>query len=150
MRQNQLVTTCTCEFSQIHKIGNIGITTNFVFPYICSVLLCLQHLMLVNMKLDISGSNWISFQGYKLHWSSSFLKAQPKQSCQNCGEFAKTPITAMSFRGISSRVNNTAIKYIPCYNIFQAFPFIVNCFVCVNIKCSVLPLKGTLLLRVND
>ena len=45
-------TTCSYQstFSQIHKIGNIGINANFVFPYISSFLHNLQNLMLVNMK----------------------------------------------------------------------------------------------------
>ena len=55
-------------FSQTHKIGNITIFANFVFPYICSFLLYLQHMMLVNMKLDISWCNRITFQGCKLYW----------------------------------------------------------------------------------
>ena len=37
----------------MHKIGNIGIIANFVFPYIGSFLPYLQHMMLVNMKLEI-------------------------------------------------------------------------------------------------
>ena len=43
-------------FSQTHKIGNIGIIANFVFPKICSFLLYSNYMMLVNVKLDISGS----------------------------------------------------------------------------------------------
>ena len=49
-------------FSQTHKIDNIGIIAGFVFPYIYSFLLYLQHVMLVNMKLDISGCNRIAFK----------------------------------------------------------------------------------------
>ena len=62
-------------FSQTHKIGKIGIIVNFTFPYICSFLLNLQYMMLVNMKLDISGCNRITFQGNWIHWSGSFLIA---------------------------------------------------------------------------
>ena len=65
-------------FSQKHKIGNIDIIANFVFPYICNFLSYLQHMMLVNIKLDIGGYNMIEFEGYRLHWSSSFLVAQLK------------------------------------------------------------------------
>ena len=44
------------------------------------------------MKLDISGYNGITFQGCKLHWNSSFLMGQPKQSWQYWhGEFVKNP-----------------------------------------------------------
>ena len=60
----------------MYKIGNIGIIANFVLPYICSFLPYLQHMMLVNMQLDISGYNRITFQGCRLHWYSSFLMAQ--------------------------------------------------------------------------
>ena len=72
-------------FSQTHKIGNIGIIAKFEFPYFCSFLLSLQHMILVNMKVDISACNRIKFQGCKLcklHWSSSFLMAQLKWSWQ--------------------------------------------------------------------
>ena len=40
------------------------IIANFVFPYICSLLLYVQHMMLVNMILGINGCNKITFQGY--------------------------------------------------------------------------------------
>ena len=45
------------------KIGNIGIITNFVFPYICSFLIYWHHLMLKNVKLDPSGHKKIIFEG---------------------------------------------------------------------------------------
>ena len=71
-------------FSQTHKIGNIGINANLVFPYIWSFLLYLQHIMLVNNKLCINGCNRITFQGCRLYWSSSYLMAQLKWSWQYC------------------------------------------------------------------
>ena len=37
-----------------------------------------QHMMLVNVNLDISGHHRIIFQGCRLHWSSSFAMAQLK------------------------------------------------------------------------
>ena len=37
-------------FSQSHKVGNIGIIVNFVFPYIPSFLLYLQQMLSVNVK----------------------------------------------------------------------------------------------------
>ena len=55
------------EFSQTHKIGNIGTIANFVFPYVCSFPLYLYHIMLVNVKISVSGYKRITFQGCKLH-----------------------------------------------------------------------------------
>ena len=49
-------------FSQTHKIGNIGIIANFVFTYICSSLPYLQYMVLVDIKLDISGCNRLDFK----------------------------------------------------------------------------------------
>ena len=40
-------------FSEIHKIGNISINANFVFPYICSFLLQKHHVMIINVELDV-------------------------------------------------------------------------------------------------
>ena len=42
----------------------------------------LYLIMLVNGKIDVSGCNRITFQGYSLRWSISFLMAQQKQSWQ--------------------------------------------------------------------
>ena len=42
-------------FSRTHKIVIIGIIANFVFPYFCSFLLYLHHIILVNVTLNISG-----------------------------------------------------------------------------------------------
>ena len=39
--------------------------------------------ILLNMKLDISGCNRITFQAYILYWSCSFLMAQLKRSYQH-------------------------------------------------------------------
>ena len=69
-------------FSQTHKIGNICIIANFVLPSIYSFLFYLHGMVLVNMKIDISGCNRITFQGCRLHKSSSFLMVQLKQSWQ--------------------------------------------------------------------
>ena len=52
------------------EVGNNAINANFIFPRICSLLLNFDHMMLVNMKLDVNGFKRITFQGYKLHWSS--------------------------------------------------------------------------------
>ena len=60
------------------QIGKIGIIANFVSRYICSFLLCLQHMMLVNVKLDINGCNRITFQDCRCHWFSYFLLAKLK------------------------------------------------------------------------
>ena len=48
-------------FSQTQKIGNVGIITNFVFPYIYWFLLYLIIMMLVNVKLDLRGYQRITF-----------------------------------------------------------------------------------------
>ena len=53
-------------FSQTKEVGKIGI----ICPHICSFLLNLQHMMLLNVKLDMSGCNRITFQGCSLHWSN--------------------------------------------------------------------------------
>ena len=42
----------------------------------------LHHLILINMKLDIRECNRITFQGCRLHWSSSFAMVQLKRSWQ--------------------------------------------------------------------
>ena len=64
------------------KIDNIGIISNFVFPYISNFLLYLYHMMFVNVKLDISECKNSTFQGCKLHLSSSISTVQPKQKWQ--------------------------------------------------------------------
>ena len=67
---------CTwSSFSRTHKIGNIPI-------YTCSIFPCLYHIILLNVKLDISGYERIKFQGHMLHRSSSFLMLQLKWSWQ--------------------------------------------------------------------
>ena len=62
-------------FLRTHKIGNL-------FPNICSFPLCLHHMMLVNVKLGISGSMRTVFEGCRFHCFSSFLMPQLKRSCQ--------------------------------------------------------------------
>ena len=57
-------------------------TSYYIQVIICSFLLYLQHIMLVNMKIDIIGCNMITFQCCILHWSSSILMAQLKWSWQ--------------------------------------------------------------------
>ena len=69
-------------FPQTHIIGNIGISANSVFPYICSFIINICHTNVVNIELYISGYKRIIFQGCRLHWSCSFLMAQLKQSWQ--------------------------------------------------------------------
>ena len=39
------------QFSETHKVSNVGITTNFVLPSISSFLLYLNQLMLVNVMI---------------------------------------------------------------------------------------------------
>ena len=45
-------------------------------------LLYLHHMMLVNVKLDVSGHKRIRFQCCRLHWYYSFLITQLKQNWQ--------------------------------------------------------------------
>ena len=54
----------------MHKVGNVGINVNFVFTCICSFLLYLHNMMLVNMKLGTSGYTRIAFQSWKFHKST--------------------------------------------------------------------------------
>ena len=69
-------------FSQAHKISNIGIIANFIFPYVYNFLPFFHYMMLVNVKFNVSGIKGTIFQGYILHWSSSFLIAQIRLSWQ--------------------------------------------------------------------
>ena len=39
----------------MHKSGHNSINANFVFPYICSFVLRLHHLMFVNVNFNVSG-----------------------------------------------------------------------------------------------
>ena len=59
-------------FSQTHKIGNIGIIANFVFLDICSFLLYLHYMVLINVKLDINGSKRITFEDYEIYFLVHF------------------------------------------------------------------------------
>ena len=68
-------------FSRTHKIGNIGIIANFIFSYL-QFFLYLHHMMLVNVKIYVSGCKKIIFEDCRLHHSSSFLMAQLKWSWQ--------------------------------------------------------------------
>ena len=61
------------DFAQTDKFGNIVIIANFLFLCICSFVLNLQHMMSVNVKLDISGCNIIAYQGCRCNWFSSIL-----------------------------------------------------------------------------
>ena len=54
-------------FSLRHKIGCDDIIANFVFPYICTFLPYLHHMVLVNVKLDVSGYKRSIFQGCIIH-----------------------------------------------------------------------------------
>ena len=48
-------------FSWTHKIGNIGIYANHVFPYIYCFHPYLYHMLLVNVKLNVTGYKGIAF-----------------------------------------------------------------------------------------
>ena len=78
----------------MHKIGNVGIIAKFVFPHICSFLLYLQHMMLVNIKLDISGCNRVTrLQSSLIHFLSNSLDKTKLAilAFLYCGEFVKNP-----------------------------------------------------------
>ena len=60
-------------------MDNIDIIANLVFPYFLDFLLYFQCKLIVNMKLDISRWNRITFKSYRLHWPRSFLTAQIRQ-----------------------------------------------------------------------
>ena len=45
------------------QIDNNGINANFVFPYFYSLLPYFDHMMLVNVNLNVSGYKGITFQG---------------------------------------------------------------------------------------
>ena len=49
-------------FSQTHKVCNVGIIANFVFPYFCCFLLYLHQHMLANVKIEIKGCTRIIFE----------------------------------------------------------------------------------------
>ena len=67
-----------------HRIANIGIIANFVLWKLYRFfLLYFWNILLVNMKINIRGFNRITFQGCRLHWSSSFLMAKLKRSWQD-------------------------------------------------------------------
>ena len=66
----------------IFIIGNIAIYANIVFPEISSFLPYLHQMISVNKKLDVHGHERITFQGYRFHWSISFLMAQLKRNLQ--------------------------------------------------------------------
>ena len=64
-------------FSQMH---NVGIIVNFVFSYICSFLLHLHQLKLVNVKLKYQGYIRIAFQGYTLYETRKSSCGKPQEA----------------------------------------------------------------------
>ena len=76
-----------------HSFGFFTNTQNwqhwhYIFPYICSFMLYFHHMMLVNVKLDVSGYKSIIFRGCRRHWSGSFVMAQLKRSWHSCIEMS--------------------------------------------------------------
>ena len=73
-------------------IGTFSFSTN-TQNWQCSFLLYLRHMMLVNVKSDVSGYKRIAFQGCRLYWSILFLMVQLKQLAISiflyCAEFVK-------------------------------------------------------------
>ena len=83
-------------FQQPTKLAILALLPALPSYIICSFLIYLQHI-----KLDISGCNRITFQGYRHHWSSPVPMAQLKQGFAilaflYCGEFFKNSIVAVS------------------------------------------------------
>ena len=82
-------------FSRTHKIGNIGIIANFLFSHISSsFFIC--TMMLVNVKLDISGYRKITFSKLQTSLVKLIFNGTAKTNlviltflC--CWEFAKNP-----------------------------------------------------------
>ena len=72
--QSGLVIWCNRGFHKHTKLPTLGLLPNFYSP------LYLHHLMLVNVKLDISGYELITFHGCRFPWSGAFLMAWLKQS----------------------------------------------------------------------
>ena len=66
-------------FPQTHKIGNNDINANFVFPHICSSVLNLDRVILVNVKLDRNRFNRIKFYTCRLHRFLLILNATMKK-----------------------------------------------------------------------
>ena len=87
--------TASAGSSQTDKIGNIGVIAKFVFLYISSFVLNLQHIMLVNVKLDISGCNRITFHIFVNFLCSSTANAKLAILIfLYCGDFVKNPTLA--------------------------------------------------------
>ena len=45
----------------MHNNDNIDINVNFVFPDLCNFLLYWYHMMLINVKLNITGFKSVTF-----------------------------------------------------------------------------------------
>ena len=61
-------------------MGSIDIIANLVFPYLLDFPLYFHCKLIVNMKLDISRCNRITFKSYRLHRPRSFLMVQIRQN----------------------------------------------------------------------
>ena len=72
----------------MHKIGiigNVSIRAYFVYSHVCSFFLYLQHVMEVNLKLNVTWHKKITFKGCRLIGvASSFPVAQLKHSWHSC------------------------------------------------------------------
>ena len=79
------------------NIDKIDINVNFVFPYLCSFLLNWQDMMLINVKLDITGFKSITFWDYTFHWQETAKTKLTILSFLYCSEFVKTSITWARF-----------------------------------------------------
>ena len=68
-------------FSRTHKIANIGIFANFVFPYIFAVASAFVPYDVGNCELRCQYKT-IIFLGWRFHWSGVFLMVELKRSWQ--------------------------------------------------------------------
>ena len=104
----------------------------FLFPYICSFLLYLHYMMLINVKLDITGHKRITFQSSRLHWSSSFLKLTIFVFLY-CGEFVKTSSAHSSCinQGYTALVNGEASMHRKGNGCISWLIHSIACFKCI-------------------
>ena len=82
-------------FLQMYKVGNIGINANFVFLFICSFLPYSYHVLLVNVKLDVTGYKRITCQDKKVFQEDAYC---PLANCTCFGGCHKASVAGMRTR----------------------------------------------------
>ena len=101
------------------RIGNVGIIANFVLSCICSFLLYLHQLILINWKLEIKEHMRIIFQGCMFYWTCWFLIAKLKQSWQCCHSCIREHLWKTLLMWLVRQRNRPfyitlCSKYLPC------------------------------------